>query len=277
MTLIYSGPMEQDEYRSDRTLLTHSRSRKLLPPSCPAIFKWDMDHPRFSDTFDFGKAAHRQVLGAGDEIEIVDADDWRTKAARDQRDEARAAGRIPVLAKDAEVVSAMAEQIKAHPLASRLFSNGQPEQAILWHDKTNPKVKRGTLLDWLPNRVEGRRLILSDYKTTSGWADPDEWVRKAGDYGYHSQAAWNIDAVLALYPDLIEEDIAFLNVVQMKNPPYLVSVPQLQPDDIDAGREQNARAIAIFHECMTTEQWPGYPAEVAQVTLPPWAKKGTAA
>ena len=61
-------------------------------------------HPRLnpqfeydSDTkFDLGNVAHRLVLGRGKEIEVIEFDDWRSKAAKEARAKARFESRIPV-------------------------------------------------------------------------------------------------------------------------------------------------------------------------------------
>src|SRR3954471_5458063 len=78
--------------------LSCSGAKKLLPPSCPALFKWERENPPPPKRqFDFGHAAHKLVLGVGPELVGVDAPDWRTNAAKAQRDEARARGAVPLL------------------------------------------------------------------------------------------------------------------------------------------------------------------------------------
>ncbi len=57
--------------------LSCSGAKLLLPPSCPALFRYRQDHPEHKDVFDFGSAAHKMVLGAGPPIALVDAPDWR--------------------------------------------------------------------------------------------------------------------------------------------------------------------------------------------------------
>ena len=66
----------------------------------------------------------------------------------------------------------------------------------------------------------------------------------------------------------IEEPPAFLFIVQEKEPPYLVSVCELDDDSRAAGAEPNATARALFLECMTTGEWPAYAPRVHPVTIP---------
>jgi hypothetical protein len=151
--------------------LSSSGAKLLLPPSCPAIYQWARTHPTHSDAFDYG---HAKVLGAGAEIVAVDADDWRSKAAREAKDQARAEGKTPLLAKDVAVVDAMAAKLLEHPVASALLDpdHGKPEQALFAQDEESGGVWLRAMLDWLPIPGPGRTII-PDYKTTSDVGDPE--------------------------------------------------------------------------------------------------------
>ena len=66
---------------------------------------------------DIGTYAHAMLLEDGHSgLAIIEADDWRTKAAKESRDEARAQGRLPILARKVPEVEAM---VKAARAASR--------------------------------------------------------------------------------------------------------------------------------------------------------------
>ena len=78
--------------------LSASGAKLLLPPSCPALYRLPARPPEGRPAeFDYGTAAHKFVLGTGPEITVIDALDWRTKAAQDARKDARAKGVIPLL------------------------------------------------------------------------------------------------------------------------------------------------------------------------------------
>jgi hypothetical protein len=76
---------------------------KILCEESP-LHAWHR-HPRLnpdferveSATFDVGTAAHAMLLEGTDVCIAVDAPDWRTKAAKEQRDAIRQIGRIPLL------------------------------------------------------------------------------------------------------------------------------------------------------------------------------------
>ena len=251
-------------YHGDRNSLSSSGARKLLPPSTPALFKYEQDHPVFKDTFDFGHAAHAEVLGTGMDIVEVIADDWRTKAAQQTRDSIRAEGKTPLLTKDLAKVLEMADALRSHETAATLLSNGKAEQSLYWRDQATGIMRRARP-DWLPNPT-GSRLVIPDYKTAVS-ADETDFAKAAGDYGYHCQAPWYLDGIIELG---IHPDPEFVFVVQEKEPPYLVNVVQLAPDALELGRQLNRIAIETYVTCRQTGIWPGYGEDIKLVDLPPW-------
>src|SRR5438270_12221695 len=77
--------------------LSQSGAKKLLA-TCPARFRYERDHPPApTDAMELGTAAHKLVLGIGPDLVEVEAKDWRTKAAQEAAEVARARGAVPVL------------------------------------------------------------------------------------------------------------------------------------------------------------------------------------
>ncbi|MCI0689298.1 MAG: hypothetical protein L0Y54_19000, partial [Sporichthyaceae bacterium] len=59
-----------DEYHADTSALSASGVRTLL--ASPARFRYDQTHPKPpSKAFDLGHAAHKAVLGAGQDVVVV--------------------------------------------------------------------------------------------------------------------------------------------------------------------------------------------------------------
>jgi hypothetical protein len=267
---VYDLPVEV--YHADPVKggsLSSSGARKLLPPSCPALYAYEREHPPApTATFDIGHAAHKLALGIGPELVVVDADDWRTSAAKAARDEAHAAGHVPLLRDTYAELQAMADALRSHPLASALLGDGgQAESSLVWRDESG--IMRRCRLDWKPAPREGR-MIGWDYKTSRS-ADPEKFAKAGVDYGYHCQQAWYLDGLRAL--DFADDDAQFVFIVQEKTPPYLVSVVQLDVVAVRIGRHLNRRAIDIYAECSRTGIWPGYADDVAHVSLPFWYER----
>ena len=263
------------EYHADpvpQGSLSSTGARRILPPSCPAKFRYEATHVETpTDAFDLGNAAHDAILEAGPEIVVVDAKDWRTKKAREAAEAARERGAVPVLLEQYEQVQAMREALFAHPFAGRLFQPGTgiPEASLFWRDGPTGVMRRARF-DWLPHRHNGR-MIIPDYKTAVS-AYPPDFAASAARYGYHQQGAWYRDAARAL--DLADDDAVFVFVVQERTPPYVVSVVQLDVVAMRIGNTLNRQAIDLYAECAANDHWPGYVTDVAaNIPLPRWYER----
>lgn len=269
---VYDLP--SDVYHADPVpggSLSSTEARLLLPPSCPARYRYTKDNGEEPKReYDFGSVAHKLVLGAGGEVVVVDADNWRTKAAKAERDDAYAAGHVPLLAHEYEQAVEMSTVLAKHPIAAALFrpGTGQPERSLFWRDDPTG-VWRRALLDWLPDPVPGRRLIIPDYKTCNS-AEPDAVARAVADHRYQVQAAWYLAGAHAL--GLAGDDAAFVFVFQEKTPPYLVEVAELDMTALRIGDAMARRAIDTYCACVAAGRWPGYHDDVAVVSLPPYAE-----
>jgi hypothetical protein len=259
-----------EAYHADPAL-SSTGARQLLPPSCPARFRWDQLYGQPPKAvFDFGQAAHLAALGAGPDLVIVEAPDWRTKRAQQLRDGARAEGAVPLLEHQYEQVQAMAAALRAHPVAGPVFApgSGRGEVSLWWADRPTGVMRRARL-DWLREPVAERRLIVPDYKTCRS-ASPEAFRKATAEYGYHQQADWYTAAVQAL--GLAPGGAAFVFICQEKDPPYLVATYELDAVALRIGAAKNRAALETFAECTATGRWPGYGDEPQLISLPPWAE-----
>lgn len=268
---IYAMPAE--DYHADpcpAPSLSSSGARTLASGT-PATYWHQRQNPPTKRVFEIGSAGHLMVLEPEQfaaRVATLDFDDYRTKAAQESRDMARADGRIPLLAKEVAMVAAMRDALLADPVAGQAFAGGTAEQAMFWRDR-----EFGTWCRTRPDYLPPHRRYLVDYKTSVS-ADPREFGRRMLDYGYHQQAAWYLDGVEAVTGERPER---FAFVVQEKTPPYLASVCWVDPEAIEVGRELNRFAISVFAWCLRRGEWPGYrdhagaPPRAFTVSLPGWA------
>lgn len=240
--------------------LSHSDT-KLLARS-PAYYRYvkTTGNREVKSEYDFGHAVHELLLGKGGGIDVIDAKDWRTKAAKEARDESRAAGRAPMLQHEYDQAKACADGVSLHPLARKILDGMEhAELAMFWDDDG---VARKAKID----AVFGRFGV--DVKTTD-YADTEAFGRSAGKYGYATQDAWYREALAAC---LGIKDPGFLFLVVEKNPPYLVNVIQLDPYDVELGHRRNRQMIELFRQCRDADEWPAYGTGINQAQLPRWAE-----
>lgn len=270
---LYPG-MPEDVYHADPVpggSLSSTGARKLLPPSCPAKFKHWLDYGQApKDAFDLGHAAHLKVLGTGAELVVVEAPDWRTKAAKEAKATAHAAGKVPLLESDHQRVVDMAAAVRRHPIAGPLLAPeaGQAEVSAFWIDQATGVWCRARY-DFLRHAVPGRRRLIVDYKTTT-CADPETIRRTVSSYGYFQQDAHYGDGAVRLG---LADDPAFVLVFQETEAPYLITVVQLDPIARRIGRDLNAQALGIYAECARTGEWPGYSNDIELIALPAWVER----
>lgn len=269
---VYDG-MPSEVYHADPVpggSLSSSGARKLLPPSCPALFDHGRRHPQpHKRIFDFGHAAHLKVLGVGPELVTIKAGNYRTKAAQDARDAAYAEDKVPLLTYEYEQVEAMAAALLKHPVASRLFApgSGKPEQSLFWIDERTG-IWRRARPDWLPDPVPGRRMIVPDYKSCTA-ADLESLSKAVFNFGYHQQDPWYTDGIKALG---LADDPAFVFVAQEKTAPYLITIFELDEMAKTIGRALNRDALDSYQQCTATDEWPPYNSAIASLALPAWVE-----
>lgn len=266
------------DYHSQSEWLSWSRMKHLLPPSTPAHFKAAEKRPEErARHFDLGKVVHTLALGDGDEFQVVqalnrqkepyDATSYDTVSAQVDRDRIYSEGKVPILRHELEQAHLMAAALREHPVSGALLSQpGRPEVSLFWIDP-GTGVRCRARVDWLPDSVEGRRLVVPDVKTATT-AAPLDFAKAAASYGYYGQHVHYCDGIKALG---IDKDPAFLFAVVEKTDPHLVMVGQFADrDDLRLARTAVDHCRRLYAECAAADQWPGYSPGVTNLALPGW-------
>lgn len=251
--------------------LSSTGARKLLSPSCPALFKYERDHGQpYKKVFDYGSTVHKLVLGSGPELVDMGPGRWDTTETKTKLAEIRQRGAIPLKSAEYAEAEAMASAVREHPVAAALFNpvGGRPEQSLFAQDPQTGVWLRARP-DWLPD-AHGGRLICPDFKTTKS-ADPESLRKDVHNFGYFQQAAFYLDVIklLGLHGDI---EPAFVFVAQEKTPPYLVTVFELDVIALRIGRDLNRKAIDLYAECVRTGHWPSYSDDIELLSLPGWVE-----
>jgi len=255
MTPTLIPDMSNRAYHAHRAL--GSTSLKTLATRTPAHYKWDQAHPKTSDAFNIGTAAHSLILEDDtSQFVVVDAANWLTKDAKTAKAEALASGLVPLLTKEFEQVKAMRDSVMRDERARAALTGHKAEQSVFWEEEDLALKCRPDA--WQPGK-------LWDLKSTVN-ADPREFGKTAHNFGYHQSAAHYIDGVKVL----TGEELPFGFILVEKTAPYLVSVVELDWEAIDLGQALNDRAKRIYRDCTDTDSWPGYPA-AEPISLPGFA------
>ena len=246
-------------YHSDTRTLSASGAKTLL--SDPERFAWERNHGRPPKAaFDLGGVVHALVLRSGDErIRIIDAYDWRTKAAQDARKAAWAARLTPINRTEFLQATKIAGAVRRHPLASSIFTNGEAEASLYWTD-TETGVACRARVDWL------RDDMIVDLKTARyGTGTADTFGRQAASFNYPLPAAVYTEAVEVL----TGKTLPFITVTVETEPPYLVRAYRYTDADLDQGLAQWHEALREYAARDAANDWT-VPAEIDLIALPAW-------
>lgn len=199
-------------------------------------------------------------------------DGWTNKSIRAARDEARAAGKIPVLADAMDAIDAMVTAAQAYiatlrdsePAVWQAFqpNGGRSEVTMAWQEGD-------TLCKLRADRIATDHGLIVDYKTSGVSVEPDRWCRtQLAGLGYYLSAAWYRRGVRAL----TGVDPAYVFLCQEVEPPYLCSLVGLDPSGLALGDEKCGAGLRQWQECVRTGTWPTYPNRVCYPELPVWER-----
>ncbi len=249
----------------ERPSLTQSIAKVLIERSPAHAWvehcRLNPNHKPDDDTkYDVGNIAHRLLLGRGKELLVIEADDWRTKDAKAQRDAARAAGRLAVLEKHHRmgeaIVRAARSQLNAigWPLI-----DGKAEVVVIADE---PGVTLRTMIDWMASPT-----LLTDLKTTSMSVAPQSIPHMMASGGWPVQAAFQERALDILDPDgRGRRKFRFIAIEDM--PPYAVVPVELTEATMTIGRKMVDYAINVWRDCIKTDTWPAYGTKVLRPDYP---------
>lgn len=253
--------------------LSVSGAKDLL--RAPALYKHNRTNPVHKDAFDLGSVVHTLVLGTGWPYVVIDADDWRGKAAREARDQARAAGQTPLLRKDFQTAEDMAEQVLSYMWRPDRDSDRRvPLRDVFGHEDGAAEVSMfwtETASDGTPVPCRARvdylhPAAMLDVKTARD-ASLSGFQSSAGGLYYDVQAAAYRRALTAITGELAPP---FNFVAVEKEPPFLVGVREYGMDDLSIGERVWLEAVDLWARCTNTDEWPGYSDTTEVITLPRW-------
>lgn len=252
-------------------------SNSMIPLLLDAPIKAWWNHPRLNpeyrkeekdqSKFDPGTACHNLLFEGGKNvIEITGFDDWRKNDAKEARDDARKAGKTPLLSKQYDICCAMTEATRKFIRecdeieVNDLVTEGDVELTYIWQEKNGIWCKARP--DWIR---KDKKLIL-DYKTTGTTANPDEFGGHMARMDYPIQSVFYRRGVKKVDGANAE----FVFIAQEDEPPYLCSIHGIDMFNEQMADEKIEWAIKKWHDFLTTGKWPGYPKRICYQEPKPW-------
>lgn len=218
----------------------------------PEIFDRDYiiarEHP-FNRISDRLRNAKKPSQGTIDAIAYWDA--WEREMG----------GKIEISHDDAIALRGIQASVRAHPIASKLFSGGMSEATIVWTDPRTGLLCKARMDYW-----RGDLGLIADLKSTED-ASPKSFSRSVVNYRYHVQDAHYTSGHQALGLDVPK----FVFVGVEKAAPYAVGVYMLDADAEGRGHELRDRDMDTLNDCLRADQWPSYPPVVNTLSLPGYA------
>lgn len=238
------------------TLLTrtpmHANAKYKRPPSAA------------TGKMDFGSAVHKLSLDRGADIVQVAASDWRTNAAKEQREVAYANHQIPLLEKDYERAAAMSAPLRSaiEKFTGHAMNDCHRELVMAWQE--NGQWRRSMI-----DVIDPDFTNPIDAKTTKASVSPMQCEKRIYD-AYGIQAAFYLRGLNALLPDMAGRR-NFYFIFGEVDEPFAVSPPiKLSESGLQMCTEQVEHGCKLWDHCVRTDDWFGYSAEVYTAQPPPW-------
>lgn len=211
-----------------------------------------------------GQAMERLILNFEmEKIVEIQADDFKTKFAKEQRDGALRAGSIPVLASDLLDLRDTAGRVIQRLEQMGIKFTGQSQEELLWEQ--DGVACKG----YLDHRIGGDIYDLKFVDDSS----PAAIQRKMVDYGYDIQGAAYVKGFEAVHPEYAgRTTMRFLFCES--GLPHAVTVVEAAGSMRDMGDRKWSRAVKIWRQCLATgtgaEGWPSYASGVVRIEALPW-------
>lgn len=285
--------------------LSSSIAKVLLDKSPRHAFT---QHPRLggvgrdpSSAMQFGTVVHKLVLGKGRDFAVIHHDDYRKKAAQEERDAAIASGLIPIKVADYAEAESVAAEIRSRIADQGYSLAGESEVPIGWIEAVEKPLtlspREGDLIrpeasEWSPLTsadleiggvpfvfvrsmldhviFAGDRALVLDIKTCES-AHPLACAKHVATYSYDLQETIYRRGLSGLEGGRYDGKIEFVFVFAETSAPYSVTIGTLNGTFRERGEYRWRRAKRAWHECLKlAAPWPDYTRGVIEIQPPAW-------
>lgn len=260
------------EYHADcvpEGSLSHSGAKHLIEPGCPAVYDWYRRHPKRSREMDTGTVVHGILLGTGQPVEVLEWPNYNKKDAQAARDDAIAAGKVPMLRHKYAECEAIAQAVLDDDECAGLLAEGDRELSGFWIDEESGIWCRLRTDNYT---IFGPTPTVVDVKTTAD-SSPSQFAKSVAEYRYDMQHVWYCQGVAAIL-GCHWRDVDFVFVTVPTSEPFLPMAYRLTDErDLANAEADCARAREIWRDCRDANIWPKWARDIHPLQLPPYARK----
>lgn len=221
-----------------------------------------------TDATNLGDLCHALMLG-GKEIVAVEANDWRTNAAKEQREAIKADRKIAVLAHKLREAEGIAATLTAGLEKRGIILNGVSEQTAIWQSPTG--VWCAGRLDHLWLNKKTAQIL--DFKFVAD-ASKRKCESSMIQYGYDIQHAAYVQAIGTIHPELAGR-VTMRFVFIETEPPYAMRLMPLAGSMRTSGEYRWGKAVDLWRNLLdeygTEHPWPAYYDDGEPAECPAWA------
>ena len=265
---LYSG-VPHEVYHADpceTPSLSASLASHLVTQS--PLHAWTY-HPRFGGLRDKETAAKiagslmdALILGGGPEIVPINADNYKTKAAQQARDDAYANGKLPVIEAELAAEKEHAERIKKALADRKRFKfDGLSQVVAVW--KEGNVLCRARL-----DHLKVDEATIYDLKFVKS-AAPGDIDKHMVNYGTDIQRAAYVSAVETLHPELSGR-VKFQPIFVENGEVLAITMRPVGGTMKELGARKWARAVDAWSKCIAGDYWPDY-GDDGLIEAPQWA------
>jgi exodeoxyribonuclease VIII len=214
---------------------------------------------------EFGTAFHLNVLEPQKFSDMVLVSDFSRNSTIFKEVARENVDKIILKSAEMDTIHDMHGAVMNHDVARGILeSDGGTEQSYFWEDE-----ETGLLCKARPDKtgMYGKTRVIIDLKTALS-AEPGKYAKAIHNFGHHISASMYLEGTAA-NKDMRE---SFVHIAVEKEPPYLVSVFNLDQEMLSVGSEKFHDGLKLFRECLGKDSWPSYSSgKMKDISLPRWA------
>ena len=249
-----------EEYHAIKDAVGSSGLRTLIMQT-PAHFKYNLDNPEPpSAEMRMGTYVHTAILEPHlfSSSLVVDVGSRAAKAFKDAVQSHP--GKTVMLQNEFEQALNIRDAVLGNLTARNLLSQGINESSYFWTDE-----QTGVKCKFRPDCIRPGRIGV-DLKTCAD-ASFRGFMNSIGRFRYDMQAAFYLEGLSKVTG---ENHDSFTFIVAEREPPYLVACYVLDEASIERGMQDVRKALTLYAQCLDSDMWPGYPAELQPISVPHW-------